>query len=338
MRRSQDRLRRFLPGGGGSARGLLIAGLVVLVVWLLTGFYRVNADEQGVVLTFGEWRNEVTTGPGLHYAWPAPISEVLTPQVTVVNRTDIGFRGAPDAPNRGGGGIGDVPRESLMLTGDQNIADIDFSVQWVIGDAGKFLFRIRDPEVTVKAVAESVMREVVGRTALEPLITARRDQVAEDARALLQQVLDDYDSGVLVQRVQLLEAAAPPQVIDAFNEVQRARQDKERLSNQAQAYQNRIVPTARGEAARIVEDANAYRERVIKEAEGEAERFVEIYESYKNAREVTRRRLYLEALGEVLTRSNKIIIDQEGQEAQSVVPFLPLNELARPRATTEATQ
>ncbi len=337
MRRSQDRLRRFLPGGGGSARGLLIAGLVVVVVWLLTGFYRVNTDSQGVVLTFGEW-NEVTTGPGLHYWFPAPIGEVLTPQVTRVNRTDIGFRGESDTPTRGGGAIGDVPRESLMLTGDQNIADVDFTVQWVVGDAGKFLFRVRDPEVTVKAVAESVMREVVGRTALEPLITDQRQQVESGAQDLLQQVLDEYDTGVLVQRVQLLNASAPPQVIDAFNEVQRARQDKERLSNQAQAYQNRIVPTARGEAARIVEDANAYRERVIKEAEGEAARFIDIYESYKNAREVTRRRLYLEALGEVLQRSNKIIIDQEGANAQSVVPFLPLNELARPRATPEATQ
>lgn len=338
MRRSQDRIQRLLPGGAGSARGLLIAALAVVVIWLLTGFYRVNADEQGVVLTFGKW-NQVTSEPGLHYWFPAPIGEVLTPQVTAVNRTDIGFRGASDVPGtRGGGPVADVPRESLMLTGDQNIADIDFTVQWRVGNAGEFLFNIRQPEATVRSVAESAMREVVGRTDLTRLITEGRQEVEQSTRVLLQQVLDEYGTGVLVQRVQLQDAAPPPQVIDSFNEVQRARQDKERLSNQAEAYENRIVPTARGEAASIEQQAEAYKERVIKEAEGEAIRFLDIYESYKDAREVTRRRLYLEALSDVLTNSNKIIIDQEGDNTQGVVPFLPLNELARPRNTeTEPT-
>ncbi len=331
IRRGQDRIGKLLPGGLGGGRGLGLIVLAFIAFWLASGIYKVEPDEQGVVLRFGKW-NGTTTSPGLHYWWPAPIGERLTPKVTVINRADIGF-----ADVRRGGGTVDVPEESLMLTGDQNIADVDFTVQWVIGNAGEFLFNIRDPEETVKVVAESAMREIVGQTTLTTLLTGGRTQVEADARDLLQSILDDYGSGVAVQRVQLLQVDPPTQVIDAFNEVQRARQDKSRLRNQAEAYENRIVPTARGEAASVVEQATAYKERLTKEADGEAQQFVSIYDSYVGAKEITRRRLYLETLRDVLAGANKVIIDQNGAggQAQGVIPFLPLTDLARPRAAGE---
>ncbi len=330
IRRGQDRIKNLLPGGISGGRGLILIALAFVAVWLVSGIYKVEPDEQGVLLTFGKW-NGTTTGPGLHYWWPSPIGERLTPKVTIVNRADVGF-----ADTRRGGTV-DVPEESLMLTGDQNIADVDFSVQWVIGDAGKFLFNIRNPEGTVKVVAESAMREIVGQTTLTTLLTGGRNQVEVDARELLQKVLDDYGAGVAVQRIQLLQVDPPTQVIDSFNEVQRARQDKTRLRNQAEAYENRIVPTARGEAASVVEQATAFKERVTKEAEGEAEQFLEIYDSYAGAKEVTRRRLYLETMRDVLANANKVIIDQNssGGDVQGVIPFLPLNDLSR-KAVGEA--
>jgi membrane protease subunit HflK len=292
LRRSQDRVRRFLPGGMGTGRAIamVIGGLVIL--WLLSGLYRVQPDEQGVELLFGNW-DETITEPGLHWRWPAPIGEVQTPKVTVLNRVNIGFRDPGDLGGRVAAAR-DVPRESLMLTGDQNIADVDFTVQWRISNAGNYLFNIRDPEETVKLVAESAMREVVGQTNLDDLITTAREQVQSQSRVLLQQVLDEYGAGISIERIQLQLTSPPPPVIDAFNDVQRARQDKERLQNEAEAYSNRIVPSARGEAASVIQEATAYRERVIKEAQGEGARFTEIYESYIAAPDVTRRRLYIE--------------------------------------------
>jgi membrane protease subunit HflK len=324
LRRSQDRVRRFLPGGmgGGRAIALFAVGLVVLL--LLFGLYRVQPDEQGVQLLFGKWDGN-TTAPGLHW-WPPIIGEVQTPKVTVINRVNVGFRDPGDLGGRVASAR-DVPRESLMLTGDQNIADVDFTVKWRIANAGNYLFNIRDPEATVKLVAESVMREVVGQTKLDDLITE-----------LLQQVLDAYGAGISIERIQLQLTSPPPPVIDAFNDVQRARQDKERLQNEAEAYQNRIVPTARGEAASVIQEATAYRERVIKEAQGEGARFSEIYKSYLAAPDVTRRRLYIETLRDVLARANKVIIDEGAQGSQGVVPYLPLTELNRTRATGSGGQ
>jgi membrane protease subunit HflK len=225
-----------------------------------------------------------------------------------------------------------------MLTGDQNIADVDFTVQWLISDAGKYLFNIRDPEATVKLVAESAMREVVGQTKLDDLITTAREQVQSQTKVLLQQVLDGYGAGISIERIQLQLTSPPQQVIDAFNDVQRARQDKERLQNEAEAYSNRIVPTARGEAASVIQEATAYKERVIKEAQGEGARFEEIYKSYLISPDVTRRRLYIETLRDVLSKANKIIIDQGAEGAQGVVPYLPLNELNRNRAVSSGGQ
>ena len=319
----QKLINRFVPGGKSGGSKPIIFGLVLLIaVWAFSGLYRVLPDEQGVVLRFGKFVS--TTQPGLNYHIPYPVETVLTPKVTKVNRIDIGFRSASDSGRSSG--VGDVPEESLMLTGDQNIADVHFTVLYKIKDAGNFLFKLRNPETTVKDMSESVMREVVGQRDLQFLLTEGRQEVEQVVRNLLQEILDSYNSGVMVQSVQLQSVDPPDQVIDAFDEVQRARQDKDRLVNEANTYLNKIVPNARGEAAKLVENAKAYKEQVVKQAEGVAQNFVDVYNSYKDAKEVTRRRIYLETLREVLEGKNKIILDDTGN-GQGVVPYLPLNEL-----------
>ncbi len=336
LRRSQDRVRRVMPGGFGSPVAIALIILVLLGVWLLSGLYRVQENERGVPLLFGDWSGDVTE-PGLHWWPPAPIGEVLVPPVTQINRLNIGFRDASDIRTRTTS-TRDVQNESLMLTSDQNIADVDFTVQWRISNAGEFLFNIRTPEETVKAAAESAMREVVGQTALDDLLTTAREEVQSKTRDLIQSILDGYGAGIAIERVQLQKTEAPPPVIDAFNDVQRARQDKEKLQNEAESYRNRIVPTSRGEAAGLIQEATAYRERVIKEAQGEASRFDQIYETYRSAPEVTRRRLYIETLRDVLEKADKVIIDDGAEGGQGVVPYLPLNELNRNRSTSGASQ
>jgi modulator of FtsH protease HflK len=330
LRNSQEKLRRLMPGGFGTGRGIAIVVVILAALWALSGFYRVQADEQGVEMLFGEWVGE-PTAPGLHWWPPTPIGNVLTPKVTVVNRVNIGFRDVGDVGGRAS--TTDMLRESLMLTGDQNIADVEFTVQWRVANAGEYLFNIKDPDGTVKVAAESAMREVVGQTKLDDLITTARERVQSSTQTLLQRILDEYGAGINIERVQLQRAEAPKEVIDAFNDVQRARQDKERAQNEAQAYENNIVPVARGEAASVIQQATAYKERVVKEAQGEASRFNAIYESYQVAPEVTRRRLYIETLRDVLAKANKVIIDENGG-GQGVVPYLPLNELNKSRSAT----
>lgn len=323
LKKGQDRLRQFIPGGGGSAKGIFLAVVAVLAVWLATGFYTVNPREQGVELIFGKlWE---VTGPGLKYNLPAPIGEVLTPAVEAINRVDVGFRGTADAGTRGSVAR-DVPEESTILTGDQNIVDVDFQVQWKIGDPVAYLFNIRDPETTVKRAAESAMREVVGQTSFDDAVTVGRQQIEDKTEELLQSILNDYESGILIENVQLQKSDAPGEVIDAFNDVQRARQDKDRLQNEAQSYANSIVPEARGEAAQMIQQASAYRERLIKEAEGEAQRFISVYDAYKIAPEVTKRRMFLETIGMVFGAADKIIIDNPSG-GQGVIPYLALPEI-----------
>ena len=319
LRRSQDRLRRAMPGGFGSGRGVAVVVGVLALIWLASGIYRVEADEQGVVLRFGEWTR--TEQPGLRYRLPSPIETVLLPKVTRVNRIEVGYRSSAGT----GRNDRDVPDESLMLTGDENIVDIDFTVFWVIKDAGNYLFKIRDPESTVKKAAESAMREVIGRTDLQPALTEARQQIETSTRQLLQTMLDEYQSGIEITQVQLQKADPPAPVIDAFNDVQRARADRERARNEAEAYRNDIIPRARGEAERLVQEASAYREQVVSLAQGDAERFRKVYEAYAQNKDVTARRMYLETMEEILRGRNKIIV--EGS-AQNVVPYLPLNQLA----------
>lgn len=324
LRRGQDRFKRFMPGGIGGTRRVLLLILAALVVWLLTGIYKVDTDEQGVVLLFGKWVDR--TAPGLHWWLPTPIGHVLTPKVTRLNRVDVGFRGSGETTLAGASR--DVPEESLMITGDQNITDADFTIFWRIKDAGQYLFNIRDPEGTVKAVGESAMRQVVGQSDLQQTLTSERQEIADRAAELMQQVLDNYGAGITIRRVQFLRVDPPSQVIDAFNEVQRARQDKERKQNEAEAYRNRIVPTARGQAAKMVQDATAYRERLVKEAEGEAARFTSVYNAYKQNKDVTRQGLFLERMQDVMHDTDKVIIDN-GTAGTGVVPYLPLPELQK---------
>lgn len=321
LRRGQDRLRRAVPGGFGSGRGVALVLGVLVLLWLASGIYRVEYNEQGVVLRFGEWVR--TEQPGLNYHLPAPIETVYLPKVTAVNRIEVGYRSASDTRRS----ERDVSDESLMLTGDENIIDIDFTVFWRIKDAGQFLFMIRDPEGTVKVAAESAMREVIGRTELQPALTEARQQTEQATQRLLQTMLDEYKAGIEVMQVQLQKADPPAPVIDAFNDVQRARADRERLRNEAEAYRNDIIPRARGEAERLIQEASAYREQVVSLAQGDADRFRKVYEAYAQAKDVTAKRMYLETMEEILRGSNKVIIDGNAQGAQGVVPYLPLNQL-----------
>ena len=307
-------------------KNLSIFIIVAIILWLASGFYRVEPDEQGIELLFGKW-NGATTDPGLHYFFPTPIGKTITPKVETIRKINIGYRTASDFGQMSNA-VRDVIEESLILTGDQNIADVDFTILFKIKDAGQYLFNIRNPEETVKAMAESVMREVVGQKELQFLLTEGRQEVEQITRIKLQEIMDDYESGILVQSVQLQKVDPPDQVIDAFDEVQRARQDKTRLQNEAEAYLNKIVPNARGEAAKLVQEATAYKEQVIKQAQGVAQNFLDVYDSYKNTQDVTKRRIYLETLREVLEGPNKIILDNSGS-AQGVVPYLPINELKK---------
>src|SRR5438270_12296872 len=328
LRRSQDKLKSVLPGGSLGGRGVLRIALATVVVWGFSGFFRVEPDELCVVLRFGEYTRDAK--PGLNYHLPYPVETVLTPKVTRVNRIDIGMRLIED-PRRGGTQLRDVPEESLMLTGDENIVDVDVSVFWLVktGGAGDYLFNIQNPEGTVKAVAESAMREVIGRSEIQPILTGARQNIETAVHDLMQKVLDTYQAGVQVTQVQLQKVDPPTQVIDSFRDVQAARADLERTQNEAQTYANRVVPEARGRAAQILQAADAYKSQTVVEATGQTSRFGKIYDEYKKAPEVTRKRMYLETMERVMAGTDKIILDSNGQSGSGVVPYLPLNELAR---------
>ena len=324
VRKIQKTLNKFLGGGKGGAKPILFGLLILVVLWGLSGLYRVLPDEQGVVLRFGKFVN--TTQPGLNYHFPYPIESVITPKVTKVNRMDIGFRSERDSGFTSGG-VADVPEESLMLTGDENIVNIDFSVFWVIKDAGNFLFKIQDPEGTVKAAAETAMREVIARSDIQPILTEGRSVIETETQQIIQKILDEYTSGIQITQVQTQKADPPDQVIDAFRDVQAARADMERSKNEAEAYANDVIPRARGEAQKILQAAEAYKKEVVAKAEGEASRFLAIYNEYAKAKQVTQERMFLETMETVLGEINKIIIDKNS--GSGVVPYLPLPELKK---------
>jgi len=321
----QDNLKKMFPGKKmpGGNKPFLLFGIIILGLWLASGFYRVLPDEQGVVLRFGKYVNQ--TQPGLHYHLPYPIETALTPKVTKVNRIDVGYRSASDTGRATG--VSDVPEESLMLTGDENIVDIDYSVFWLIKDAGKFLFNIQDPEDSVKSVAETAMREVIAKRDIQSILTEGRAQVEIDTQNIMQEILDSYDSGITITQVQTQKADPPKEVIDAFRDVQAAKADKERAQNEAEAYANDVIPRARGEAAQILQQAEAYKREVVALSEGEASRFLAIYNEYRKARTVTQERMYLETMEKVMANINKIIIDKKS--GGGVVPYLPLPELKK---------
>jgi len=327
LRRSQDKLKNVLPGGNLGSRGFALVVLAAVVLWGVSGFFRVEPDEVGVVMRFGKEVRQVQ--PGLNYHLPYPIETALTPKALQVRKIDVGMRIVDDL--RRGTTVRDVPEESLMLTGDENIVDVDFSVLWRIKPAGvgEYLFNIQNPEGTVKAVAESAMREVIGRSEIQPILTGARQNIEVAVQDLMQKTLDQYGAGVLVVQVQLQKVDPPQQVIDAFRDVQAARADLERAQNEAQTYANRVVPESRGRAAQILQNAEAYKQQTVAEAIGQTSRFLKIYDEYKKAPEVTRRRMYLETMERILGGTDKIILDSKGQSGSGVVPYLPLNELTR---------
>jgi membrane protease subunit HflK len=334
LRRSQDKLRSVLPGGNMGGRGFALIALGAVVLWGVSGFFRVEPDEVGVVLRFGKEVREVQ--PGLNYHLPFPVETALTPKALQVRKIDVGMRIVDDL--RRGTTVRDVPEESLMLTGDENIVDVDFSVLWRIkpNGVGEYLFNIQNPEGTVKAVAESAMREVIGRSEISQILTIRQPtEVA--VQELMQKTLDTYGAGVAITQVQMQKVDPPAQVIDSFRDVQAARSDLERAQNEAQTYANRVVPEARGKAAQILQAADAYKSQTVAEATGQTSRYSKIYEEYKKAPEVTRRRMYLETMERVLGGADKIILDSNAQSGSGVVPYLPLSELGRrPQTQTPA--
>jgi len=332
LRRSQDRLRRVLPGGGGSGRRLSPATLIAIIA-LVVAFaayffftFRVAQNEEGVVLRFGSYNRDAQ--PGLNFRLPYPIETVYTPQVTTINRVTVGTSGTS-------GDGSDIPEESLMLTGDENIVDINFTVFWKIDDAAKYIFNMQDPDGTVKAVAESAMREVIGQSNIADVLTQAREVTENNVEKLIQQTLDEFGAGVEITQVQLLKVDPPAEVIASFRDVQAARADQERIQNQAQTYANQVVPEAKGRASQITAAASAYHDQIIAEAQGGANRFEQVYDSYRAAPDVTRKRMYLETMEAILGSVDKVIIDDKAGKT-GVVPYLPLDQLSPSTAPAPA--
>jgi len=322
IRDLQNKFKGFLPGSFFGKLGPVVIIVALVLIWLATGFYRVLPDEQGVVLQFGKYIK--TTQPGLNYHIPYPVERVLTPKVTKVNRVEIGYRQSPDNRTTQ---IRDVPEESLMLTGDENIVDIDFSVFWIINDAGKFLFNVQVPELTIKSAAETSMREVIGQSKIQSIFTEGRTEIEDKTRVLIQSILDDYETGVTITQVQTQKADPPGDVIDSFRDVQAARADLERQRNEAEAYANDIIPRARGEAEQILQSAEGYKQKVIADSEGKAARFLSIQSEYAKAPVVTKQRIFYETMESVFGDMDKIIIDNDS--GQGVLPYLPLPEISK---------
>src|SRR5215217_5843385 len=334
LRRGQDRLQQIMPGGYFSGIGITLIVLLIVAFWGLSGFFRVQSEELGVVLRFG--KHVRTVEPGLNYHLPYPIETVLLPKALRVSTLSIGMS-LIDDPARRGRTMRDVPEESLMLTGDENIVDVDFTVLWRIkpDGVGNFLFNIQNPEGTVKAVAESAMREVIGRSEIQPILTGARTLTETNVQELMQKTLNDYGSGVQIQQVQMQKVDPPAQVIDSFRDVQAAQADLQRLQNEAQTYANRVVPDARGRAAQILQVAEGYKEQAVAEAKGQSARFLKVYEEYRKAPDVTRQRIYLETMERILGGSEKLVYDGGG--SQSIVPYLPLSELTPRRPPAAPT-
>jgi membrane protease subunit HflK len=334
VRKGQEQLRVLMGGRGGqgggggrrgpggsagpvfSRQGFIIAAIAAAGLWGFSSFYTVKPEERSVELFLGEFSG--IGDPGLNFApWPFVRAEIV--QVTGERNTDIGT-----------GRLGALD-SGLMLTRDQNIVDIEFQVVWNISDPARFLFNLADPSDTIRAVAESAMRDIIARSELSPILNRDRGAIASDLRTAVQETLDSYEAGINVVRINFDRADPPREVIDSFREVQAAQQERDRLEKEADAYANRVLAGARGEAARILEESEAYRASVINAAEGEASRFVAVYDEYVKAPEVTRRRMYLETMEQVLGGMDKIILDGVGGEGagQGVVPYLPLNDLRR---------
>lgn len=345
LKRSQDRFKRFLPGGFGGWKVILLIVIALVGVWLLTGLYRVEPREIGVELVFGKVR--ATTPEGLHFNWPSPIGAVETPNVQGQRLTVVGALEAPGM--REGAASSMVEDDGLMLTGDRNIINIRTAVLWRVSTEGlenvgqeshpegvmNFLFNIRGPGVSVKDVTEAALREIVGKTRFEFVRTEGRGPIEEEAGELIQGILDNYGAGVQIMSIELQRTDPPPgDVFDAFRDVETAEQNRQTTINRAHAYRNQVVQEAQGQADQIRSQAEGYRQARINEAEGEASRFLAVYGEYQNNAEVTRQRIYLETMSDVLSNMDKTLIDELSQSG--VVPYLPLNELNRPRRAADS--
>ena len=337
IRRGQAKLKSLLPKGFGGLKAWILVILVLLGIWAANGFYRVQPNQEGVPVLLGRFVG-TTTNPGLHWNWPAPIGKVYTPDVTAENRIEIGLRTSGESSRRGAS-VRDMPEESQMITGDENIVDIDFVVFWRISDAPNYLFNIRNPDETVKMAAESVMRAIIGQTPIQEALTSRREDIEARTLSSLQKLMSEYKAGIQVRQVQLLAVLPPKNVIDAFDEVSRARQDMDRLKNEAEAFRNDIVPRARGEAQQLLQGAEAYRQEVVNRAQGDANRFNSVYQAYRQSKDVTTTRIYLETLEGIFSNVNKVIIDSEvGKAGAGVVPYLPLPEIKKKQQNNSSSQ
>ncbi|MCH2547876.1 MAG: FtsH protease activity modulator HflK [Alphaproteobacteria bacterium] len=324
IRRSQEKLRTIMPSNGGNGKLTLVFALIGLLVWLGSGIYMVEPAEEGVVMRFGKFVD--TAEPGLHYNWPAPIGKVYKPEVTRVHSIDIGQNSFKDRSQN-------KPDEGRMLTGDNNVVMVAFSVQWTIKDAKKYLFNVRNPDDTVKDAAESVMRDVIGNNTLNAAIADDKTGIINANERQLQELLNEYGTGIKIERIQMKAVTAPEEVKDAFDDVQAAGQDQETTINRAIAYANEILPIARGESEKLLQDAQAYRAQVVNRAEGDAARFVSIYDEYKNAKDITKKRLYLETIEEIMKGMDKVIMDD--QSGSGVVPYMALPEIKKNTTTRQ---
>lgn len=313
-----------LNSSKNSFNGLVKLGLLaLLILWLGSGFYQLQPSEQGVVLRFGKY--VTTTDAGLHYHIPYPIEKVIKLNVTQERSINLGMEenfAQNRFSNRSSVALNSFT-ESHMLTGDENIVDINLTVVWKIKNAKDYLFNVRSPDVTVRVAAQSVLREIVGQSEMQPIITGDRSKVEDETKTELQKLMDDFGAGIMIVRVKLQKADPPKQVVDAFNEVQRAKADQERFKNEAEAYRNEVLPKAKGEAVKRLQDAEAYKEAVINKAKGDAERFMSVYNAYKGGKEVTAIRLYLETMEDVIKKSETTIVDPSAQ-GTNVLPVLQL--------------
>ncbi|HRQ60284.1 MAG TPA: FtsH protease activity modulator HflK [Alphaproteobacteria bacterium] len=335
LRRAQQNLRTVFPGGMSHFKIAGLAFIAVAVLWLASGFYVVNPGEHAVIQRFGAW-SRTQAEPGLGYHLPVPLETATILNVQQIRKMSIGY--AEGFSRTGASARQDVPEESLMLTSDRNIVDLDMVIQWSIKSSEDFLFNIQDPEATIKKVAESAIREVVGQSAMFPIITTARDAVAKNARAIIQQNLDQYKSGVNITGVLIERAEVHPDVQSAFQDVQSAKQDAEDVQNRAEAYREDILPKARGRAIQMVQDAEAYKQSTVARSTGDAQRFNDIYESYLTGQDVTKERIFIETMESVLKNAEKIILDQPSGSGSGVVPYLPLNELGNKRPAPAAAE
>ena len=338
LRRGQDRMKNLVPGGMGPGRVGALIGVVAVLLWLASGLYQVQPGEVGVPLIYGKYTGE-TTPDGLHWNWPGPIGSVLTPNVNQRNTVEIGFRGGSTGSTSSAGGSS-IEEESLILTGDENIVQVETVVQWHIDDVEKYLFEIRDPNEslspdaikndTVKNAVEAAIREIIGQNNFSYVYTQGRETIGERAQVLAQHILDSYNSGISIDNLSLQRADAPQEAIDAFRDVQKARADKESSVNKAQAYFNEVTQDAAGRAIQMVKEAEAYKTEKVANAQGDAQRFLSVYTQYKLNPDLTSRRLYLETLETIMGNMNKVLIDTSGQPG-GAVPYLPLDQFLRNR-------